>query len=146
VVDGSGPMQDLPLGVTPSGNVQNGAAENKLHLPSPIFCMGCYVCSVRNGRWFCSVHNGAGSRTSAEQKFNQVMEASATTPWVLGMSKTGRFRLTRPKIFSTNYNRLNGKEGIPTTLFFILESTMDVIKDRAQSALVSHHLWNWRTH
>ncbi len=39
-----------------------------VHRPS--FVMGCYVCSVLNGRRFCSVHNGAGSRTSAEQKFN----------------------------------------------------------------------------
>ncbi len=47
----------------------------------PSFVMGSSVCSVRDSGWFCSVHNGAGSRTSAEQKLNQVTEASLMTPW-----------------------------------------------------------------
>ncbi len=36
----------------------------------PSFVMGNSVCSVLDCSGVCSVHNGAGSRTSAEQKFN----------------------------------------------------------------------------
>jgi hypothetical protein len=39
---------------------------------SPSFVMGNSVCSVRDNHCCCSVHNGAGSRTSVDQKFDQL--------------------------------------------------------------------------
>jgi hypothetical protein len=70
---------------------------------------------VRNGRWFCSVHTGAGSRASAEQKFIQVTEASSSTPRDV---QDGSLSPDTTKDAPYELHRLNGKEGIPTKRFY----------------------------
>jgi hypothetical protein len=39
----------------------------------PFFVMGNSFCSVRDNHCCCSVHNGEGSRTSVDQKFDHTL-------------------------------------------------------------------------
>jgi hypothetical protein len=80
------------------------------------------------------VHNGAGSRTSAEQKFNQVTEASPMPPWDV---QDWSLSSDTAKYIQYILQSSKRKGGDIDKAIFIPESTINVIMDRGQSAFVS---------
>jgi hypothetical protein len=84
-------------------------------LRRPTFVMGNSVCSVRDKHCCCSVNNGAGSRTSVDQKFDQVMKASSMTPRDV---QHGSFSPDTTKDIPYELQSSKRKEGIPAKRFY----------------------------
>jgi hypothetical protein len=96
--------------------------------------MGNSFCSVRDDHCCCSVHNGVGSRTSVDQKFDQVMKASSMTPLDV---QDGSFSLDTTKDIPYELKSSKQKGGDTDEEIVISESTMNIITDRSESAFVS---------
>jgi hypothetical protein len=91
-------------------------------------------CSVRDDHCCCSVHNRAGSRTSVDQKFDQVMKASSMLPRDV---QDGSFSPDTTKDITHELQSSKRKGGDTDQEIFIPESTMNIIIDRPESAFVS---------
>ena len=100
----------------------------------PSFVMGNSFCSVRDNHCCCSVHNGEGSRTSVDQKFDQVMKASPMTPWDV---QDCSFSPDTTKDIPYELQSSVRKGGDAYEKIVIQESTMNIIMDRSESAFVS---------
>ena len=96
--------------------------------------MGNSFCSVRDNHCCCSVHNGEGSRTSVDQKFDQVMKASSMTPLDV---QDGSFSPDTTKDIPDELKSSKRKGGDTDEEIFIPESTMNIIMARSESAFVS---------
>jgi hypothetical protein len=95
----------------------------------PSFVFGNSVCSVRDCRGFCIVHNGAGSRTSAEQKLNQVTEASSMTVTARDVQDWSPSSDTNKDIpYELQSSKRKG--GDLDEAIFIPESTMNIMRTK----------------
>jgi hypothetical protein len=89
---------------------------------------------VREHHCCCGSHNGAGSRTSVDQKFDQVMKASSMTPLDV---QDGSFLPDTTKDIPYELQSSKRKGGGIDEEIFIPESTMNIIMDYPESAFVS---------
>ncbi len=80
------------------------------------------------------MHNEAGSRTSADQKFDQVMKASSMTPRDV---QDGSFSPDTTKDIPYELQSSKRKGGDTDEGIFIPESTMNIIMNRPESAFIS---------
>jgi hypothetical protein len=96
--------------------------------------MGNSVCNVRDNHCCRTVHNGTGSRTSADQKFDQVMKASSMTPLDV---QDGSFSPDTTKDIPYELQSSKRKGGDTDEEIVIPESTMNILMDRSESAFVS---------
>ncbi len=80
------------------------------------------------------MHNGVGSRTSVDQKFDQVMKASSMTPLDV---QEGLFSPDTTKDMQYELKSSKRKGGDTDEEIIISESTMNIIMDRSESAFVS---------
>ena len=83
------------------------------------------------------MHNGEGSRTSVDQKFDQVMKASSMTPLDV---QDGSFSPDTTKDIPYELQLSKRKGGNTNVEIVIPESTMNIIMDRPESAFVSTRL------
>ena len=95
--------------------------------------MGNSFCSVRDNHRCCRVHNGEGSRTSVDQKFDQVIKALSMTPLDV---QDGSFSLDTTKDIPYELKSSKRKGGDTDEEIVISESTMNIIMDRSESAFV----------
>jgi hypothetical protein len=80
------------------------------------------------------MHNGVGSRTSVDQKFDQVMKASSMTSLDV---QDGSFSPDMTKDIPYELKSSKRKGGDTDEEIVISESTMNIIMDRSESAFVS---------